>query len=79
MVQVRNRPVNEESRMNDRYAELAQRARISLLAVEEAGARRDPAADQEMSWAIAEAEDRGAWPEAARLRSLRLVRRARAR
>ena len=58
--------------MNDTYAEPARRPRITLPL-----AGRDVAADQEVAWQIAEAEDRGAWAEAARLRSDRFARRGR--
>ena len=63
--------------MNDRYMELVERARTTLPLVETPRASRDAAADQEIAWAIAEAEDRGAWAEAARLRSERFARRSR--
>ena len=62
--------------MNDRYAELARRARTTLPLVDLAPGGRDVAADQELVWAIAEAEDRGAWAEAARLRSQRFAGRS---
>ena len=65
--------------MTDRYAELAQRARLTLPLPDRVRSGRDVAADQELVWAIADAEDRGAWAEAARLRSERFARRARAR
>ena len=61
--------------MSDSYAHLAQRTRITLPTGGVPG--RDAAADQELAWAIAEAEERGAWAEAARLRSERFARRIR--
>ena len=65
--------------MHDQYAELAQRARLTLPLTEGVRTGRDAAADQELAWAIAEAEERGAWAEAARLRSERFARRTRRR
>ena len=63
--------------MNDQYAPLAQRPRLTLPLTDMIRTGRDVAADQELAWAIAEAEDRGAWAEAARLRSERFARRRR--
>ena len=61
--------------MHNQFTELAQRARLTLPLPDAVRSGRDVAADQELVWAIAEAEDRGAWAEAARLRGERFSRR----
>ena len=69
MVEASHHPVNQERRMNEDYA------RTTLPTT--GACRRDVAADQELAWAIAEAEERGAWAEAARVRGERFARRVR--